>query len=66
VPPPNMLSMRSTAPITPLRSGERDRRMLLAARARKRLDRGRGRIWLNGRELGGPDPRYEQLARSYD
>jgi hypothetical protein len=25
-----------------------------------------GRAWINGREVGGPDPRYAHLARSYD
>jgi hypothetical protein len=26
----------------------------------------RGRAWINGREVGGADPRYQHLARSYD
>ena len=26
----------------------------------------RGRVWVNGRELGGTDPRYAHLAASYD
>jgi hypothetical protein len=25
-----------------------------------------GRAWINGREVGGPDPRFAHLARSYD
>jgi hypothetical protein len=40
--------------------------MLRAVGARKRLDRVRGRVWINGRELGGTDPRYAHLGRSYD
>ncbi len=26
----------------------------------------RGRVWVNGREVGGTDPRYAHLAASYD
>jgi hypothetical protein len=26
----------------------------------------RGRVWVNGREVGGTDPRYAHLATSYD
>jgi hypothetical protein len=26
----------------------------------------RGRAWINGREVGGGDPRYDHLAVSYD
>ena len=38
-----------------------------AIEARRRLERVRaGRAWINGREVGGPDPRYAHLARSYD
>ena len=25
-----------------------------------------GRAWINGREVGGTDPRYAHLSRSYD
>jgi hypothetical protein len=25
-----------------------------------------GRAWINGAEVGGPDPRYAHLDRSYD
>jgi hypothetical protein len=49
---------------------------LSAARARprvprvteagRRLGRPVGRVWLNGRELGGPDPRYAHLGRGGD
>ncbi len=38
------------------------------AQARRRLNspRGGGRAWINGREVGGSDPRYAHLARCYD
>jgi hypothetical protein len=26
----------------------------------------RGRAWINGREVGGPDPRYRHLAGGHD
>jgi hypothetical protein len=26
----------------------------------------KGRAWINGREVGGPDPRFAHLSRSYD
>jgi len=37
-------------------------------RARRRLHspRGGGRAWINGCEVGGSDPRYAHLSRSYD
>jgi hypothetical protein len=52
----------------------RERSLELAADARRRLTaapRGapverRGRLWLNGRELGPPDGRYAHLGGSYD
>jgi hypothetical protein len=34
--------------------------------ASRRLHQPTGRVWLNGREVGGPDPRYEHLARGGD
>jgi hypothetical protein len=34
--------------------------------ARRHLRRSTGRVWINGREVGGPDPRYDHLARSHD
>ena len=46
----------------------RDQRLSDAIRARRRLHspRGGGRAWINGREVGGSDPRYTHLSRSYD
>jgi hypothetical protein len=34
--------------------------------ARRVLDRPAGRVWVNGREVGGPDPRYAHLHRGGD
>jgi len=34
--------------------------------ARRRLTRPTGRVWLNGREVGGTDPRYEHLGSGGD
>ncbi|MEJ7750989.1 MAG: hypothetical protein WKF32_06025 [Thermoleophilaceae bacterium] len=50
------------------RNTDRDRRMLRTVQARRRLTspRGGGRAWINGREVGGSDPRYAHLAGSYD
>ena len=44
----------------------RDPRLPRAIEARKRLERPTGRVWLNGREVGGADPRYAHLSRSHD
>lgn len=56
--------------MTPTRTPRRrqgSRRLAQAIEARKRLNaEGRGRAWINGREVGGLDPRYAHLARSYD
>ena len=41
-------------------------RMPRVIEASRRLHRPSGRVWLNGREVGGPDPRYEHLARGGD
>jgi hypothetical protein len=44
-----------------------DRRVGQAVNARHDLaTRGVGRAWLNGRELGGADPRYTHLEASHD
>lgn len=42
-------------------------RVTRAIEARRQLapERG-GRAWINGREVGGADPRYAHLAGSYD
>jgi hypothetical protein len=44
-------------------------RMLRAITARQRLEAGSrpsGRAWLNGREVGGRDPRFAHLSRVHD
>jgi hypothetical protein len=58
--------------------GDRTRRVGRAVAARRRLDssaqraerrkraRRVGRVWVNGRELGGTDPRFAHLAASFD
>jgi hypothetical protein len=45
-----------------------DRRVGQTIKASRELatHRVRGRAWLNGRELGGADPRYMQLEASHD
>jgi hypothetical protein len=44
----------------------RHHRIPRAIEARRRLERRRGRVWINGRELGGPDQRYAHLGRGHD
>lgn len=42
-------------------------RLIRAIDARRRLSaESRGRAWINGREVGGVDPRFAHLARSHD
>lgn len=53
----------------PTRSARRDHesRFLRVIDAHRRLrEAAGGRAWINGRETGGPDPRYRHLAKSYD
>ena len=54
---------------------DRTRRVERAVAARRRLDVGDerersgrrgGRVWVNGHELGGTDPRHAHLALSFD
>jgi len=40
--------------------------MSRAIEARRRLRRPTGRVWINGREVGGPDARYAHLGRVHD
>ena len=57
--------MRATVvPMTAARA--RDPRMPRVIEARRRLSRPVGRVWVNGREVGGVDPRYAHLGRSHD
>ena len=55
---------------------DRSRRVGRAVAARRRLDssgdyprrrlRAGGRLWVNGQELGGTDPRHAHLTLSFD
>ena len=51
-----------------LHSSDGDRQVARAIRARRDLAPSRvgGRAWLNGREVGGADPRYTHLEASHD
>ena len=42
------------------------RRTLERAQGERRDERAGGRVWVNGAELGGTDPRHHPLALSYD
>lgn len=69
-------------PVTPLpRRRLREQRMSRAVQARRRLpsprggrpsqgggraSQGGGRAWINGREVGGADPRYAHLSTVND
>jgi hypothetical protein len=44
----------------------RDPRIPRVIEARRQLERPTGRVWVNGREVGGADPRYAHLGRTYD
>jgi hypothetical protein len=50
-----------------LHRADGDRRVGRAVKARHDLaSREVGRAWLNGREVGGADPRYARLEASHD
>ena len=62
---------RAAAGVTRRRGGlhhaDGDRRVGLAIDARRGLATRRvGRAWINGREVGGTDPRYIHLSQSHD
>ena len=42
------------------------RLLRIEAHRRPTSPRGGGRAWINGREVGGSDPRYAHLAGPYD
>ncbi|MFL5825801.1 MAG: hypothetical protein ACJ76V_04700 [Thermoleophilaceae bacterium] len=64
----NAMSEATPIPFARRRSGRRteERPVARAIEARKSLGTGRGRVWLNGMEVGGTDPRFTHLAGSYD
>jgi hypothetical protein len=50
-----------------LHRGDGDHRVAQTIVARRRLSpRRSGRAWINAREVGGRDARFEHLERSYD
>ena len=61
---PPMKPPRTTLPSGSRRDGPLQR----VIQARRRLDPPRpgGRAWINGREVGGSDPRYAHLGNTYD
>lgn len=70
-----MRGMKTSSVTTISEYEARSRRVVRATAARRRLDaasqpreptRRGGRIWVNGSELGGTDPRHEHLALSFD
>jgi hypothetical protein len=68
----------STSSVTAISDHQdRSRRVSRAVSARRRLDsatgerrsrreRAGGRVWVNGHELGGTDPRHAHLALTFD
>jgi hypothetical protein len=70
-----MKPMRTSSVTAMSEHRDRGRRIGRAMAARRRLDRTgdrrrdrrrAGRLWVNGRELGGTEPRYAHLAQSFD
>ena len=59
------MAMRAPT-VVPLSTARGRPRMPRVIEARRRLDRPTGRVWLNGREVGGHDPRYAHLGQSHD
>ena len=69
------MSSPAVIPLDDRRRRDRRLRRALPADARLRAaledatlapERRTGRAWINGREVGGTDPRYQHLAESYD
>jgi len=57
--------MRAT--VVPMSAARvRGPRIARVIEARRKLGRSTGRAWVNGREVGGADPRYAHLSRSHD
>lgn len=61
-----MAGSRPVLPIDGRRRSTRFRRRPAATRTPAAAVPGGGRAWINGREVGGTDPRYAHLDRSYD
>jgi hypothetical protein len=58
------MGMRAT--VVPLDVARARPRAPRASEPRGRLERPVGRVWVNGREVGGADPRYAHLGRGHD
>ena len=59
------MAMRAST-VVPLSAARTRPRMPRVIEARRRLDRPAGRVWVNGREVGGQDARYAHLGQSHD
>ena len=60
-------NMPPMAKVDSLPQGARRTERLARRALRSRRERpSKGRVWINGAEVGGPDPRFAHLARSYD
>lgn len=63
--------MRDVSKTTTTRTGTRPQRsvglpQVIEARRRLEAIRSTGRAWVNGREIGGTDPRVAHLSALYD
>ena len=58
--------MQMRANVVPMSAARARPRIPRVIEARRRLGRPVGRVWVNGREVGGQDPRYAHLARGGD
>jgi hypothetical protein len=62
-----MRAVAQTTPLLPHRAAKkRAARPRAARQERPPLWTPGGRAWINGREVGGTDPRFAHLNRSYD
>jgi hypothetical protein len=65
--PANLSTVNATVTARLPSGAARRRQLLRLVEVRRELEsRGRGRAWINGREVGGADPRYEHLRRTHD
>ncbi len=65
---PPVKRTKQTVALIPRGRPRDEQRLSQAIRARRHLTspRGGGRAWINGREVGGTDPRYAHLETSND
>ena len=63
-----IFSMQGPGNNLPRGGRRRDQRMFRAVEARRSLSSsgGHGRAWINGREVGGENPRFAHLSRTHD